>query len=251
MKLPTPPVPDAATEWALFLDVDGTLIEFAPTPDAVQVPPGLISLLLRLQHRLHGALALISGRRIASLDNLFKPLLLPAAGLHGFECRDARGLLRTTNVDAAHAQMLRRHAHEVAHAFPDLLLEDKEFSVAFHYRAMEMQRAQLHATLRQLAADLDVELLEGHKVFELKPAQVNKGRALAQFMVEAPFAGRVPVFLGDDHTDEFALAQARELGGLAIQIDERIASRAQFELPDPPAVWRWLQQWETQLSEVA
>jgi trehalose 6-phosphate phosphatase len=262
-------MPAASTDWALFLDVDGTLLEFADSPDAVHVPAGLISLLLRLQHRLHGALALISGRRIASLDNLFKPLVLPAAGLHGFECRDARGVMRQSPLDENVVIPLHRHCREIAAAFPDVLIEDKEFSVAFHYGAMRLQAdshktalddetaAQhevqhtrqpqaLRASLSAVARSLGFELLEGRSVFELKPATVNKGSALVDFMGEPPFAGRLPVFLGDDFTDEYALRATRDLGGMAIQVDDRIEGSAQFGLPGPQAVMQWLHNWEEQ-----
>lgn len=254
LVLPSPPMPVATTEWALFLDVDGTLLEFAPTPDSVQVPPGLVSLLLRLQHRLHGALALISGRRLASLDNLFKPLVLPAAGLHGFECRDARGVLRPSAIDHDFVIPLHRHGRDIAERFPDVLVEDKQFSVAFHYGApsgedltqADSKRQLLERALQPIAQALNFELLTGHNLFELKPASVNKGQALAAFMEESPFAGRVPIFIGDDVTDEHALHAARNQGGMAIQVADRITGSAQFGLPDPRAVLQWLQHWEDQ-----
>ncbi|MET0379451.1 MAG: trehalose-phosphatase [Spongiibacteraceae bacterium] len=244
--LPVPPVPAATTQWALFLDVDGTLLEFAAKPDAVQVPAGLVSLLLRLQHRLHGALALISGRRLASLDNLFKPLALPAAGLHGFECRDARGVLQRAPIDDDFVMLMQRHGRDIAERFPGVLVEDKQFSIAFHYDPMSAQQASLQRELIPVAQQLGFELLAGHNLLELKPANVNKGKALLAFLEEPPFAGRVPIFLGDDVTDEHALRAVREHGGMAIQVADRITSVAQFGLPDSRAVLQWLQHWEEQ-----
>lgn len=256
LVLPSPPVPEAATSWALFLDVDGTLLEFAPTPDAVHVPSGLIALLLRLQHRLDGALALISGRRIASLDNLFKPLTLPAAGLHGFERRDARGVVHLAPIADDFVAALHRLAQHIAARFPGVLVEDKQFSIAFHYGALitgadsEAGAVQaLQASLAAAADRLGCELLAGHKVYELKSAVVDKGRALVAFMDEPPFQGRLPIFIGDDFTDAYALRAASACAGMAIQVDERIAGAAQFALSDPAAVLQWLQRWEEQFVD--
>lgn len=246
LVLPSPPMPLASQEWALFLDVDGTLLEFATTPDAVHVPAGLISLLLRLQHHLHGALGLISGRRLASLDNLFKPLVLPAAGLHGFECRDARGVLLPSPVDDDFVMPLHRHSRSIAEHFPGVLVEDKQFSIAFHYGAAPEQKFALYRALTPIADELNFELLAGHNLFELKPMKVNKGKALLAFMEEPPFAGRSPIFLGDDVTDKPALRAARDSGGMAIQVADRITSSAQFGLPDSHAVLQWLHHWEEQ-----
>lgn len=248
LVLPSPPMPTANHEWALFLDVDGTLLEFAATPDAVQVPVGLISLLLRLQHRLHGALALISGRRLASLDNLFKPLVLPAAGLHGFECRDARGVLLPSPVDDDFVMPLHRYGRSIAERFPEVLVEDKQFSIAFHYGSTSAHKDALQRALLPIAKELNLEILAGHNLFELKPASVDKGKALIAFMEEPPFAGRVPIFIGDDVTDEHALRAARNHGGVAIQVADRITGSAQYGLPDTHAVLQWLQHWEGQFS---
>lgn len=245
---PPPPLPAAEGRWALFLDVDGTLLEFAANPAAVRVPPGLSALLLRLQHRLHGALALVSGRRIAALDNLFRPLLLPAAGLHGFECRDGRGVIATAPLNADLVPALHKYGQQLAQRFPGVLVEDKQVSLAFHYDGRAAPRGALLDAVQTLAARLGFEVLAGRCVFEVKPAGVSKGRALAAFMEAAPFAGRTPVFIGDDVTDAGALRVAHERGGLAIQVAERIDSAAPFGLADPRAVQQWLLQWEEQLE---
>ena len=120
--------------------------------------------------------------------------------------------------------------------------------MAFHYGEMAVQREALHDALQALAAQLGFEVLAGRRVFELKPASVNKGHALAAFMEENPFAGRKPIFLGDDITDVYALRAVSELGGMAIQVADRIASAAPFGLADPHAVRQWLQQWEEQFE---
>lgn len=233
-----------AAQWALFLDVDGTLLELAATPEAVQIPAGLPALLQQLHRHLHGALALISGRAIVTLDQLFTPLQLPAAGLHGFERRDAAGTVQRADIDTAAVAQLRSAVQALAATLPGVLLEDKGCTFALHYRQAPDYRQRLGAAVAALAHGAGFDLLAGHCVYELKPPGVHKGSALDAFLAEAPFAGRRPVFLGDDSTDEFALAAARGAGGIAIQVGGRRSEAAQFALTDPAAVRAWLQRWE-------
>jgi trehalose 6-phosphate phosphatase len=248
MTLPTPAAPASAREWALFLDVDGTLLDFAPAPDAVKVPPALIDLLAHLHTQLRGALALISGRSIMTLDQLFEPLRLPCAGLHGVERRDSSGTWHRTAVDATGLARLHSAIHELSNAFPDVLIEDKRYAVALHYGKSEARQAELRTAAEAIARDTGFELQPGRLVFELKPPAVTKGDALTAFLAEEPFAGRLPVFLGDDLTDEHALEVAKQHGGMAIQIGTRLAGAGQFALADPAAVLRWLQNWGEHLS---
>lgn len=248
MRLSAPLAPAPTCEWALFLDVDGTLLDFAPTPDAVEVPPSLIDVLTRLHTQLQGALALISGRSIATLDQLFEPLRLPCAGLHGIERRDDRGRLHRMAVDEAVLVRLHSAIRELAITFPDVRIEDKLYAVALHYSENEARQAELRVCAESIARDTGFELQPGRLVFELKPPSVNKGDALTAFLTEAPFAGRLPVFLGDDLTDEHALDVARKCGGMAIQVGTRLSGAAQFALTDPAAVQRWLQHWGEDLS---
>jgi trehalose 6-phosphate phosphatase len=243
-----PPLPTRSAKWALFLDVDGTLLDLAPTPDAVRIPSGLITQLAHFQQLLHGAVALLSGRSIHVLDQLFAPLQLPCAGLHGLERRGQSGRIQRAAVDPEALRAMRLAARRVKMQLPDILLEDKGYTIAFHYRQAKMQQAVLRAKVAAIARDTHFVLQVGHDVYELKPPGSNKGLALTEFLREPNFSGRLPIYLGDDRTDEHALAVAQHRGGLGIHIGNRIPSAAQFGLADPTAVSRWLQRWEEQLS---
>lgn len=236
-----PPLPPAGGPLGLFLDFDGTLVEFAATPDGVQPDPALCALLERLQQRLDGAVAIITGRRIASIDRLLAPLRLPAAGLQGVERRSADGRTEQPGAPPPWLEPLRARlaAHVARH--PGLLLEDKEFSLALHYRAAPQHEQATRAVLRSLQPDwpADVRMLEGHCVFELRPGTCDKGTALEQFMKEPPFAGRRPVYLGDDDADLPAMQAAQRQRGIAIAVGTRVP--AVHRLRDPAAVREWLE----------
>lgn len=204
---------------AFFFDVDGTLLDIADHPDGVVVPDSLFADLERLRLRARGAVALVSGRTIARLDAIFDPLRLVAAGAHGAEMR--------TRPDAAVEQMsphlpaeTRAEALGVARELGGLLVEDKGTSLAIHYRTRPEARTDLEHRLADLAtrAPAPLTLLPGHMVFELKHAGRNKGVAIDALMGLDPFAGRRPVFFGDDVTDEAGFAAVRRLGGLPISV---------------------------------
>lgn len=232
----TPPrlTPDAA----LFLDFDGTLVGIAETPEAIEVPQGLIALLTDLHEWLGGALAVVSGRQIDVLDRFLAPLRLPAAGEHGVQRRDATGAMREQtppNLDA-----VLDVANRLAGAHPDLLVERKHAAVALHYRrAPELESLCRDAMLGIIAKEPRLELLHGKAVFEVKPAGINKGIAIDEFLKEAPFAGRQPVFAGDDTTDESGFAVVQPRGGVAIKVGSG-PSLAQHRLESPLAVFEWL-----------
>jgi trehalose 6-phosphate phosphatase len=245
---PAPPIPDPAGRWALFLDVDGTLLELAVAPDAVRIPGQLRPLLARLHQQLDGALALVSGRSIVGIDELFAPLRLPSAGLHGLERRDARGALLRTPIDRHNLELMRQGAYRLADAMPDVLVEDKGYTVAFHFRTALQQQSALHAAVQDVARQSGFAVQAGHYVYELKPAGVHKGCALEAFLAEPPFAGRTPIFLGDDLTDEYALETTRRLHGTAIQVGPRPSIAAHYALADPAAVLYWLSRWQERLS---
>ncbi|HEY3699139.1 MAG TPA: trehalose-phosphatase [Spongiibacteraceae bacterium] len=247
-SLPPPPIPTLEAQWALFLDVDGTLLEFAPTPDAVIVPEGLVDLLTRLRTRLNGALALVSGRRIEALDQLLAPLQLPAAGLHGLERRDALGHEYRAPIDTAALDAMRAAAYRLAETLPSVLLEDKHFSIAFHFRAAKLQQPALRSGVEAIARQTGFSLQAGVDVYELKPPGTNKGGALAAFMRDSGFKGRLPIYIGDDLTDEHALAAAQQFAGMGIHVGSLMPSAAHFGLPGPGAVLHWLRRWEEQLS---
>jgi len=233
-----PPSPQC--DWAYFFDVDGTLVDFAETPAAVRVSESLRQLLQELHHCAGGAVALMSGRPIAEIDALFPSVRLPAAGQYGAERRSAAG--RATRHESR--QDLTSARQRLAQAIidkPGLLLEDKGLSLALHYRRIPGLEGFVHQTMEALLPGLDGEycLQHGKSVLELKPAGKDKGRALLEFMGEPPFAGRSPVFVGDDASDEFGFARVNELGGHSIKVGAG-DTVARWRLENVNAVQRWL-----------
>lgn len=234
-----PPLP--RLDWAYFLDVDGTLIDIADTPDAVHVDTALLDLIACLQRASGGAVALVSGRAVSFLDQRLGQLLLPVAGQHGLERRDATGRLWTnaptpaakSSIKAALAPVLARH--------PGLLLEDKGLTLALHYRLAPQLASYAHRLMSRLAvgAGAELEVQRGRRVAEIKPAGVDKGTAIAAYMAETPFAGRNPVFIGDDRNDEHGFAEVNRLDGVSVKVGKG-ASCARYRLPDVAAVRRWL-----------
>lgn len=240
-SLPPPPVPGAGDRWALFLDVDGCLLEFADEPDGVLVPPSLHALLQRLQRALGGALALVSGRALADLDRLFAAPAWAMAGLHGHELRGADGAPRAATSDPAQQAHMRQAVHALAARLEGVQIEDKKHAIALHCRRAPGQLAALRAAAEALAAELPgYDLQPGNLVMEFKPAGVDKGRAVDELLAQAPFAGRTPVVLGDDLTDEHAFAAADRAGGISVRVGSREPTQAKFTLPSPSAVHAWL-----------
>jgi trehalose 6-phosphate phosphatase len=234
-------VPEVGT-LAVFLDMDGTLIDFAPTPGEVLVPPDLVPTLAALLERTCGAMALLSGRSIADLDRLAAPLALPASGLHGGAYRvSPGGSVSITPHEALPAGMRRDLAALVAD-FPATMLEDKGMSLAVHYRRAPHVAAELGNALRRYVTRGEgtcVEVMAGELVYELKPAGFDKGRSLRDFMRLAPFAGRRPVFVSDHPIDQAGFDAAAGLGGFGISVGRRLPGVA-YCLPDPAAVRAWL-----------
>ena len=237
--LPAPPAFDPG--WAFFLDVDGTLLEHKSRPHEVRVEPALRSLLERLLQVAGGAVALISGRSVEDLEDLFAPLRFPAAGLHGNELRLTDGTLRRHASPSASLERIARALTGIAQRNPGLLLENKGASIALHYRlAPHLQDLAEDTALRAVAALRgDFELQAGKFVFELKPSGKNKGSAIEEFLREAPFAGRVPFFIGDDLTDEYGFALVNRIGGHAVKVGAG-ETAARWRLPDARAVKEWL-----------
>lgn len=228
--------------WAFFLDVDGTLVEIAARPELARVTPRLRDLLSRLPPAVGGALALVSGRSIASLDAMLAPLSLPLAGLHGLERRDANGCVHHAMADEERLHDAKNELWAFAERHPGLLVEDKGPSVAIHFRAAPAFERELRAKLEGIVARLGDGwgLQPGKKVLEIKPTGRNKGTAIMEFMREAPFAGREPVFIGDDVTDEAGFEAVNRLGGHSIGVGIDGPSHAAWHVGDEEEVLDWL-----------
>lgn len=240
---PAPPTALPLDRHALFLDLDGTLLEYAPQPRAVTADAPLLSLLETLSRRCDGAVAFVSGRSIDTLDQLFAPLRLPASGLHGFERRDARGA-RTQHAPPS-AQTLADARQQLAHLAqrdPGLRLEDKRFALALHFRQAPQLEAEIIEAARAVAARLDggLELVFGPKVVELSPRGVSKASAIAEFMAEEPFAGRRPLFVGDDASDEPAFEWVNGAGGISVVVNPSGPTAATTRLRSVREVRTWL-----------
>lgn len=236
IRLPTP-----RAEWAYFLDVDGTLADFAPSPSLVTIEPNARRLLRSLHNVSGGALALVSGRTIAEVDALVGEPLCAVAGQHGLERRDATGAVTRIAVDRRAHDAARAHVAAWTASYPRLLLEDKGLSLALHYRREPGLAGFARMTMEdalEVAGDGYV-LQEGKSVLELKPAIANKGHAIGAFMSEQPFRSRVPVFVGDDATDEDGFAAVNVMGGVSVKVGEG-RSIASFRLADIGAVRGWL-----------
>lgn len=236
---PAPPPP--RSEWAYFFDIDGTLSELASTPERARLAPALRERILAFRAQCGGAVAIVSGRPLRDIDRLFEGYELPAAGQHGAERRDASG--RVTHVpvmrellDRAHASLARFVARN-----PKLLLEDKGDSLALHYRAAPSMAGVAHRTMRAEQRRLGQAFMVqgGKRLVELVPAGIDKGGAVRAFLQELPFRGRLPVFIGDDVSDEPAFAAVAALGGHSIKVGAG-PTAARWRLRNVAAVRAWL-----------
>jgi trehalose 6-phosphate phosphatase len=213
------PLPQLA--WAYFFDIDGTLLDIAPTPDGVHVDRELCELIQRLHAATGGAVALISGRSIRDIDSIFHGDILPAAGQHGIERRDAAGYVSRHAFNIEPLARMRERLYDAAARHPgQLLLEDKGLSLALHYRLAPRLGGYANRLLRSLQRELsaDYVLQRGKLVVELKPAGKDKGSAIFEFMQETPFRGRTPVVVGDDTTDEYGFAMVNQLDGYSVKV---------------------------------
>lgn len=241
-----PPLP--AADWALFLDVDGTLLDIAERPDEVAVPRTLIETLRRAADAFGGALAFVSGRTIAELDLLFDPLRLPVAGQHGAEMR-LGGTRPAMRVIEAPSTALRQTIAAAMAKIPGVLVEDKGLTIAIHYRARpefgDALAAQLAAIVRDSGETAD--LMAGKYVWEVRPMHRDKGQAVKSFMADPPFKERLPVFVGDDVTDADGFAMVESLGGIALPVGDLHTPRA-AAFRDPAAVRDWLRDFVSRLE---
>lgn len=233
------PPPAPRRDWAYFLDVDGTLIGFAATPDAVHIDAELLALIAGLRRANGGALALVSGRALAFMLRRFGRGL-PMAGQHGLERRDAAGRLWTRRAPQAARRAIKAALAPILARHPGLLLEDKGLTLALHYRRAPHLAAYAQRLMARLANSAGLEMQRASLVAEIKPAGIDKGTAVAAYLSEAPFKGRRPVYIGDDLTDEHAFAVVNRLRGISIKVG-RGKSSARFRLRDVAAVRRWLE----------
>jgi trehalose 6-phosphate phosphatase len=229
--------------WALFLDVDGTLLEIAETPQSVRVSAPLKQLLVALSFRLDGALALVSGRTLNDLDHLFAPLRFCAAGVHGWERRGVSGEVIRSPLDPQILNAAREQLRHFAARHEGLLFEDKGHALAMHFRRAPQLSAEVrhavNAACHRLGGDFAVQA--GKCVFEIRPAACTKGTSIHAFMQEPPFVNRLPIYIGDDLTDEHAFAVVNEVGGISIKVGDEHGTMAQHRLPGVRQVLRWLE----------
>lgn len=228
---------------ALFLDVDGTLLDFAPRPDAVAAPAGLIDGLAAVAGRLDGAVALISGRRIEELDRLFSPLRLRAAGVHGAELRLGANGDDADEVLPSLPGRLWRDLLRALDRFAGTFAENKRSGFAVHYRFAPSAEGELAAALSQLLArfpEHGLVLMNGHKIFEIKQPGADKGEAIGRFMAFAPFSSRVPVFVADDPViDRSGFETALALGGMSFSVGVELPGLT-GSFAGPAAVRSWI-----------
>ena len=241
--LPLPPLPAANERWAVFLDVDGTLLDFAQRPDQVTVDTDLRALLHALHRALDGAMALVSGRSVVDLQLLFDMPAWTLVGQHGWEVRDAHGRMQAGALDAEQSLSAHRIAAQIASRFPGVMIEDKGAAIALHCRDVPHVFYALRDALTQHMDALPAYTLqEGDCVVEIKPAHVDKGVAVATLLHHPPFAHRLPVYVGDDLTDEHAFATIHLHNGVSVHVGSREPTIAHFSLPHPAATRAWLTQ---------
>jgi len=237
--MPVNPLPTLPPNAALLIDLDGTLLDIAPTPDAVVVPPGLPRSLLRLRASLGDALAVVTGRPVEQIEALLPGIPYAVAGEHGGAIRHTPGgLLERADLPAPPAEW-RAQAEQVAAGYPGVLVEEKARGFVLHYRAvpeigpvLRQAMMSIMADPRRPADDISFELMRAHMAWELKPRGTDKGRAVRHIMARAPFAGRTPIYVGDDVTDEDGIKVARDAGGEGY--------RVQGIFGDPAGVRAWL-----------
>ena len=212
---------------ALLLDLDGTLVDIAPTPDAVVVPPGLLDVLYALRRLIGDAVAVVTGRPVETIDALLGDAVFAVAGEHGGAIRHAPGQpLERPPLPVPSDTWLIEAAH-LATGHPGTLLERKAHGFALHYRAAPAAGPIFHDALTALLQGSDdFELLSGHMIWEVRPRGINKGSAVVALMARAPFQHRLPVFIGDDVTDEDGIWAAVAMGGAGLRVPDNFANAA-------------------------
>lgn len=234
-------------DWALFLDFDGTLTELAPHPDAVRIDPALPGVLETIFTELDGALAVVSGRPLTEIDRYLR-VKLPAAGVHGLELRERPGATVHPPAELHLIARLKARLADFVAADKRLFLEEKPGALALHFRQAPDRAAECARLMAEATADLEgIHVLKGKMVLEAKPSRVNKGHAIETMMKEPPFFGRVPVFAGDDTTDEDGFRVVNALGGISIKIADG-PSLARHRVEDVQGFINWLKHVASVLS---
>ncbi|WP_312073821.1 trehalose-phosphatase [Atlantibacter sp.] len=246
-ELSLPPLNDG--NLAFFFDLDGTLAEIQPHPDQVHIPIAARTLLEKLSALQDGALALISGRPMAELDKLAAPHRFPLAGVHGAERRDINGNTHAVTLPASLSRALQLRLETELAAMPGTELECKGMAFALHYR----QAPEFESRILSLASTLvglheELSLQPGKCVVEIKPRGINKGEAISAFMQQPPFAGRTPVFVGDDLTDEAGFEVVNAAHGISIKVGKG-ETEAKYRLMNVQAVHVWLEKVVQQLEK--
>jgi trehalose 6-phosphate phosphatase len=233
------PVPDLR-QCALLLDIDGTILDLAPAPQEVWVPAELRKTLSRLNAATGGALALVSGRSLHDIDLIFSPLQLAAIGGHGAELRTAPGAQVIHRARPLNP-VLKRELASLSELAPGILVEDKDYSLALHYRLAPDKGDALRAGIQEICSALPtglVEILPGKLVFEIKMAGINKASAVRELMKHPPFVGRNPIFVGDDTTDEPVFPILSQFGGLGFSVGRMVADvNGHFDKPESVRSW--------------
>lgn len=227
---------------ALFLDVDGTLLELAATPDRVRVPAALRNTLQLASERQHGAFALLSGRPLTELDELFAPCRFAASGKHGLEVRLPSGDVIRPDLDPAVLDRARRWLRVMQQENRGLVLEDKGLALAMHYRLAPKLEREVSMAMQELVAELGegFALRAGKCVLEIMPRDFSERSAIELFMRQREFAGRKPVFVGDDPTDELGFQAVNEMGGHSIRVGDLTQTAARFRFSTVSTVIAWL-----------
>jgi trehalose 6-phosphate phosphatase len=227
--------PDLDRTNALFLDLDGTLLEIAPTPESVVVPPNLPGLLASLHGLLGGALAIVTGRSIGVVDSLLAPFSASAAGEHGVALRYQDGKVEEMPKGLAVPIAWREALEAAAERWPGVRVEPKAHGVAIHYRLAPERGNDVWRLVRSLVAEDHswFRLIPAREAVEIGPRAASKGHAVERLMARAPFQGRRPIFVGDDFTDEAGMEAARRFGGEGLRVAEVFGG-------DPAAVRAWL-----------
>ena len=222
--------PHAVDRLCLFLDIDGTLLDFVDSPRLVAVDAELVDLLNRAAGATRGALALVSGRSLAQIDDLFAPTRWPAAGLHGLERRDAAGFVHRASIDASQIDRARRQFEQLAWRHPQVEVEDKGLTVALHFRREPALGAELAVEVQDIVDSLggNYRVQPGSCVLEITPRGASKADAVEAFLDERPFSGLQPLYAGDDLTDLAAFEAVERLGGLSIAVGDRVRAKLNF-----------------------